>query len=607
MSNVMMEGTLDMNKAIYCLILKKVKKVLFVAGTGVSRGLDGSYPTGLVTVATAALLALASSMALAAPPDAGILTREQQPQRQIPQQLPKVEGQIEQAPLADTGVRITVKGFKFTGNEGLATEEELQQLVSASVGKSLSFRDLQDLASKITEYLKKKGWFLARAYLPKQDVTSGVIEFAFIQGRSDGSLTIRRDKSARISDETIRAIARNAVQPDQPLHESNLERSALLMNDLPGVSAKASLAAGAVPGTTGVQFDVSEGPLLSGSVFGDNQGNRYTGAWRGNGMLTVNDPFRYGDQLSLLLTGSEGLTQGRAAYSFPLTTSGLKGSISYTGMQYELIGPLSALNAQGQSHTVDAGVSYPLLRSRTANITTSATYEFKALIDSDNNVDTDNRQLHSGIIAFNGDKYDTLFGGGYTTWNAGVTTGSFNNDVATSLPDTQGAYTHFNLGLSRLQRLCEHTSINLSWTAQLSNDNLDTSEKFILGGPNGVRAYPVGEASGDEGQLFNVDLRYDLPLPAVWGSLQLSGFYDAGEIYLHKQPWTNSIATATNKNEYWLQGSGVAFNYIYKDKFSLKGTWAHTIGDNPGRSASGTDADGRSEANRFWLVGSMYF
>ncbi len=556
----------------------------------------------------ALLMAALPGRILAAQPDAGQLLREQQPQRQIPQQLPQPEAEKVRPPLADAGVRITVTGFRFSGYEGLATESELQELLADAVGKSLAFSDLQGLAGKVTAHLKGKGWFLARAYLPKQDVTSGVIEISVIQGKHDGSLTIRRDATARLREETIRGMAGQAIRPGQPLNERCLERSVLLMNDLPGVTAKASLAAGATPGTTGIQLDVAEGPLLSGAIFGDNQGNRFTGSWRGSGMLNVNDPFRYGDQLSLLLTGAEGFTQGRAAYAFPLTTTGLKGNLAYTGMRYELIDGLSTLDAEGQGHTVDAGVSYPLLRSRTANVTASLGYEFKSLTDSAADVDIRDKKLHSGTIGLSGDRYDTLLGGGYTTWNAGVTTGTLDEDIADiAITKTEGAYTRFNLGLARLQRLADRVTVNLSWSAQFALDNLDTSEKFNLGGPYGVRAYPVGEASGDEGHLLNADLRYDLPLPPAWGGLQLSGFYDAGYITLHKETWPNSIATATDRNSYWLQGGGMGFAYLYGGIFSLRASWAHTIGDNPGRSTSDRNADGRSDENRFWLQGMIYY
>lgn len=564
--------------------------------------------TKSLSVFTSALFLATAATSFAAPPDAGQLLREQQPQRQIPQQLPKPDAEIEKPPLADTGVRITVKGFRFSGYQRLVKESELQSLVADAVGKTFSFSELQGLTNKITAYLKEQGWFLARAYLPKQDVSAGLIEIAIIQGKSDGSLQIIRDKSVRLREETLRSMAKSVVSPGQPLSEKDLERSVLLMNDLPGISARASLAPGATQGTTAVKIAASEGPLLSGGIWGDNQGNRYTGTWRGNGMLNINDPFSYGDQISLLLTGAEGLMQGRIGYSFPLTASGLKGSLSYTGMGYQLIGDLAPLQGEGQSHSIDAGISYPVIRTRTVNLNATANYGFKALTDSYSNVTTSDRQLNSGTIGINGSIYDTALGGGYTTWNASVTTGSMHEGTANiAITGVEGAYSRFNIGASRLQRLAERLSINLSYSGQFSLNNLDSSEKFNLGGPYGVRAYPVGEASGDEGHLFNIDLRYDLPLPASRGSAQVSGFYDAGQITLQHSPWLNSIATATNKNSYWLQGAGIGLNYVFSSRFNVRTSWAHTIGTNDGRSTSGKDSDGRSDANRFWLQGTVWF
>jgi hemolysin activation/secretion protein len=409
-------------------------------------------------------------------PDAGQLQREQQPQRQMPQQLPKPEIEKEVPHLADTGVRVEIKGFRFSGYTGLVQESDLQSVVTMFTGKTLSFGELQGVADKVTALLKGKGWFLARAYLPRQDITPGIIEIAIIQGKSDGGLIINRDKSARISDRTVRAMAAGVVSPEQPLHEPELERSVLLMNDLPGIAAKASLAQGSQPGSTAVQLDLSEGPLFSGAIWGDNYGNRYTGAWRGNGMLNLNDPFRYGDQFSLLLTGTEGLTQGRAAYSFPLAANGLKANLAYTGMRYELIGDLASLKTEGYSHSVNSGLSYPVLRSRTANITTTIGYEYKKLVDSAHDIDIRDKQLHSGVIGLNGDKYDTLLGGGLTNWNVGVTTGDMHEAVADIRSTrTEGRYTRFNFGVTRLQRVTEGLNLSLSYSGQASLDNLDSS------------------------------------------------------------------------------------------------------------------------------------
>ncbi len=55
------------------------------------------------------------------------------------------------------------------------SNEVLQSLVADVIGQSLGFVQLQQLAERISQHLKAKGWLLAKAYLPKQDVTEGII------------------------------------------------------------------------------------------------------------------------------------------------------------------------------------------------------------------------------------------------------------------------------------------------------------------------------------------------------------------------------------------------------------------------------------------------
>ena len=542
-------------------------------------------------------------------PDAGSILREQQlQQRQLPQQLPVQGKESERTPLIDSGVRVAVKGFTFSGYEGLATEGELQSIVSASFGKTLSFGELQAEADKVTAFLKKKGWFLARAYLPKQDVTSGIIEIVITQGKSDGTISIKTDKSGRVYTCILHNIVKPAVLPGQPINEKRLERSVLLMNDLPGINARASLAPGRASGSSGVQVNFTEGPLLKGVLWGDNYGNRYTGAWRANTMLSLNDPSRRGDQLTVMLTGADGLKQGRIGYNFPIAYDGVRGNFAYTGMHYNLIGELAPLQYEGRSNGIDAGLSYPLHRSRTSNVNTSATYSYKALLDTRSNIEIRDRNVNSVTFNGNGDIRDTMFGGGLTSWNIGLTTGSFHESVADiTYAKTEGKFSRLNFGMSRQQHLTDRATLNLSWSGQAAFNNLDSSEKFSLGGPNSLRAYPVGEGSGDQGHLINTDLRYNLPLPPSWGSVQLDGFYDAGYITINKEDVLIALGTATNRNDYWLQGAGLGLNYTSGGKFAVRGSWAHVIGDNPGRSITGNNSDGRNDKYRFWLQSMVFF
>jgi hemolysin activation/secretion protein len=248
------------------------------------------------------------------------------------------------------------------------------------------------------------------------------------------------------------------------------------------------------------------------------------------------------------------------------------------------------------------------VRGRLSNVTASAGLEHKRLSDSILGFQFNDKRLQSYTIGLKGDIYDQFLGGGHSTWNASITTGEFDDRIPIlNLSGSMGSYTRTNIGLSRLQQVSGPVNLNVSWTGQFATGNLDSSEKFYLGGPYGVRAYPIGEASGDAGQLFNADLQIKLPVPSRYGTVQLSGFYDAGRITMHMNPWAYSILTATGRNNYWLKGAGVELQYLFNNRLSLKGTWAHVIGDNPGRNWWGMNSEDKNGKDRFWLVATLFF
>ncbi|MEI8033705.1 MAG: ShlB/FhaC/HecB family hemolysin secretion/activation protein [Chlorobiaceae bacterium] len=525
-----------------------------------------------------------------------------------PHELPAPE-KVKEAPIkADGGVHVTVKGFAFSGYEGVATEAQLQALVVLDKGRDLSFQELEAVADKVTAFLKENGWFLSRAYLPKQEVTSGIIEIAITPGRSDGNINITKSSRSRIRPSVLRGIGLHGIRSGQPINETQLERAVLLMNDLPGVQAKASLSPGKSPGTSGLDLAVTEDPRFSGMLWGDTQGGRYTGTWRTNAMLSLNDPFGYGDQATMLITDAHGMLQGRLGYNFPVTYTGLKGNLAYTGMHYELSGTSAVQQFGGRSSAIDAGLSYPVVRSRSTNLNTALSYSYKSLVDTHAAVETRNRAVQVLNISGSGDRFDQFLGGGYMSANVGITAGNLHESIANiSLTGTEGAYSHYNLGFSRLQRVAERVNCNLSWSAQMASGNLDSSEKFSLGGPGAIHAYPGGEGAGDEGYLLNAEIRYSLPFPLSLGNMQLSGFYDAGHTKLNKNRYASDVTNATGSNEYWLFGTGLGLVYNYPGRLTLRGIWGHVIGDNPGRSVAGNDSDGTKDKNRYWLQTMLFF
>ncbi|HQP32172.1 MAG TPA: POTRA domain-containing protein, partial [Deltaproteobacteria bacterium] len=354
----------------------------------------------------------------AAQPDAGRLLQEQRQQvPQVPQRPPQViEKDGERAPLGDTGAKVLVQGFVFSGIEGLATEAELAKVVADAIGSELGFAELQALAERITRYLRDdKGYLLARAYLPKQDITGGIIEIAVIAGRIEGKARIDVKPPSRIRPGLLEGIAGRSVAEDRAARLKDIERAVLLMNDLPGISAHASLERGETPGSSRLVITAREGLEADAVLAFDNYGDRYTGVRRGIVQLSANDPCGLGDQLSVGLTLAKTLYQARGAYSLPLGTTGATWSLYASHLGYELGSDMEDLDADGSARTLGSSLGYPLLRARAASLWVGVGYERLVLKDEALGSETRTRRLPVGNASLTGSFFDRLGGGGISS------------------------------------------------------------------------------------------------------------------------------------------------------------------------------------------------
>ena len=553
------------------------------------------------------------------PPDAGQILRQQQ--QSAPHRFDRLPQDTTNAPkpaLANTGdAKVLVHAVHFTGAEGLATEAELQAQVKDALGQELGFTGLQQLAERVTKHLNSRGWFLARAYLPQQDVTAGEIEIAILRGRIEGGAKgegIQIDAPAtRLSETQVRNTLTQALGSGgaDALRSDNLERGLLLLDDLPGIIARASLDRGDTLDTTRVNVHLTEAPLVSGLVSTDSYGNRFTGSGRVGGQAALNDPLGIGDQVTLDGSAADRLLLGRVGYSLPVGFSGLRAATSYTALRYRVGEELSDLDAKGVAQTVNAGLKFPFLRSRTLNIWGGVDYDHKALKDEALGLVAHDKRIEDVTFTLQANSFDGLFGGGLTNVLLSGTYGTLDlsrvaidEEADAQTAHTQGGFTRYNYGLTRLQRLTDRLSLFASWNGQWANRNLDSAEQFMLGGPVGVRVYPVGEASGSEGWLTSAELRYDVPNVPL-GHLQLLTFLDTGRIQLEKNTW-GSPANAGTINGYRLTGTGLGVNYS-GSRYAVRAAWATQLGSNPGRSLQGQNVDGRHNGSRFWLQALYFF
>jgi len=553
-------------------------------------------------------------------PDAGrILNQENERQKtkEIPKQIPKSlleESKKKEVKTSDE--KVLIKSFKLEGDIKSFSVSELQNLLLDLNGKSLAFDQIQIAADRIKDFYNSKGFFLAQAIIPKQEIKDGVLIIFINEGKLDSKEPYKiNKKNLRISEDRIKAYMDNALK-DNFLKDS-VERGLLNINDNPGVRTSLMLEPGIDPGSTKMVLNINEGPLVQGTVSVDNYGNRYTGDLRATASIDFNNPTGIGDQIGVLGTKAiEGdLELKKIFYNFPIGASGLRAGAFYSVVDFK-IGKELKTNPQstGKAENANLNLKYPIYRSSAESLLTNFNYDKKYLYNATAGAATSDKELDNYTLGFTYQKIDQFISGGYTQVSINFTRGdldlskvadSLNTDQGTSGYKTNGSFNKQNLQLSRIQQLPEKFTLNFVGDAQFASKNLDTSEKMSLGGPSGVRAYPSGEASGDEGYRYSLDLRYSLGNFPYFGDITPLIFYDYGRIkqYKNKDVSTPSV---TN-NEYSLSGYGLGLEAANSNNFSLKFIAAHTNGSNPGASTQGNDSDGRKDNTRYWVLANFNF
>ncbi|MGZ8267552.1 MAG: ShlB/FhaC/HecB family hemolysin secretion/activation protein [Burkholderiales bacterium] len=485
------------------------------------------------------------------------------------------------------GIKIDIKGFRFSGVSSV-DEKSLQAVVQKFVGAGKTFDDLQAAAEAVSEYLQQQGYFVAQAFLPEQKIADGIVEIAVLEGRL-GEVKLDIDQGTPVSRNMIEGLL-SRLPPGTVLHRDTIERVLFLLSDLRGMAVRSIVEPGAQPGTANLVVKVSGRKRVDGSIEFDRQGSRYTGDYRLGASLDVNSPFGRGDLLSFrgiisLPGGGRSLDFGRVSYLSPVGNHGTRLGAAYSRLNYHLGTPtFDALDQGGRADVVSVFGLHPIIRTRNLNLFAQAAFDVRDFEDrfQGRNFVID-KKTKLGTLGVVGDSRDAYLGGGINnfslTYTAGhldssaTVPGQFVSDVG--LPEHYG---RLNGSIARLNALAENTVLFVSYAFQFPTKNLDISEKLSLGGPNAVRAYPLGEASADEAHIFTAEVRYGLPRAAsIPGNVVVSAFFDLGHAKINDDP----PAAQADSNSRTISGAGFGVTWGRQDDFLVRGSLAWRLSGRP--------------------------
>jgi hemolysin activation/secretion protein len=549
-------------------------------------------------------------------PDAGSILEQTKPTPAAPRPgtdiLPRLP---EPKPaLGAPGLKVDVTGFKITGNT-VYPEAVLLETVREFVGKEQNIDGLNDAATKVRAYYRERGYFLVQAYLPRQEIKGGVVEIAVIEARI-GKVALNLKEGTRYSEGMIRGIVARHLQEGDIITENGLETPLLLLNDFPNAVVSSEIKPSKTIGSADLTVHVSDEPgWLSGSVEIDNYGNRFTGAIRTGLSLDISNPLGLGDRLSYHgFTTDERMGFYRVAYMLPVGYWGTRLGVSYSSFHYRLGREFIAAGNHGVGGVSTVFAFHPVIRTRSSNLIVQFAYEHKKLDDRDDvNQTVTDRNIYSSKLGVVGDFRDGAFGGGLNSYSYTITEGNLDitpavrraEDQAASGLKTQGRFAKHNFEFRRLQKITDNATLLLSLSGQTASKNMSSAERFSLGGPSGVRAYPTGEAGGDMGYVFQGEFRYLLPgFKLAGGDVTLTGFYDQGAI---TKICKDFIATACaapvtlNQNKRALSGYGVGGSIGKDSDFVLRASIAWRNENELPQS------DTAARIPRVWVQGTKWF
>ena len=565
----------------------------------------------LITLST--LLLFASKTANSVP-DAGSLLKGEEDiksYKKIPRTIPKIDKEKEKKskPVEDLKSLIFVKDIRFSGKVEKFTVSKLKSLLKDYINKKLAFSQINEAVNLIQEFYLVNDFFLAKVSLLEQEVIDGIIYININEGRLDKKDPyIIKSENLRLYKDILTDYLENALSTG--VTKNGLERALLNINNLPGITAVSTIEPGFEEGSSKIILNVVEDDLVSGSITLDNHGNRYTAKQRNTVKIDINNPSKIGDKLSITKTFNAGekFDFSQFDYEVPVSQSGLKAFASASRLEFE-IGKELKTNpvSMGNADTFEIGVKYPIQRTNNQSVFLKTSIEKKEILNETTGVLTNDKTLENAKIGldFEGKNIfqdSSLTGisvsGIFGDLDLSKVNSDYLSDQRSSGPKTHGDFNKVILDFYHIYKFADKINFKYYGSLQHASKNLDSSEKFSLGGVSGVRAYPSGEASGDEGHKLSFEVQYDLSKPDMGFDLIGTLFYDYGRIRQYKD---SSNITLTTPNEYSLSGWGISFDLIANERVKLNLGWAQAFGENDGQSASGNNSDGRGGSSRAWF------
>ena len=462
-----------------------------------------------------------------------LLLQNQQQRESLERAVPLRSSQPEQ-PVSSSGPCFTVNRIVLDGAT-LMDARRQQKLLSPWLNQCLDIARINQLTNQVSDWYISQGYITSRAFLTEQDLRSGELHLAILEGRLE---KIRMDgASGRELNMTFPGLE------GKILNLRDIEQGMEQINRARTTPVQIEILPGDKQGWSIVHLTAAPEFPLSGSVSVDNSGQKSTGVGQINAGLNGNNLLGLADRWFIYGGRSSAFSNAKDAQNFAAGVSVPYGysllDYSYSWNNYlstiEHYGYLWRSSGDTETHRVN--LSRVLFRN--GDIKTGVSLGLSHRINhnylDDILLQSSSRKLTSLLFGLN---HTQKMWGGVGTFNPTFSRGmpwldaerdgSKNGD----LPKAQFRKWSLNASFQR------PVADNLWWLAsvygQWSPDRLYGSERMTLGGESSVRGFKEQSISGDNGAYWRNELSYTLFTLPVIGQVSALAAVDGGWLHSNR-------------------------------------------------------------------------
>lgn len=399
----------------------------------------------------------------------------------------------------------------------------------------ITLADAAEIANRITEIYREKGYVLSRAFVPPQTIETGVLIVQVAEGHvTEVEFSGTDDLRTNLDPYVAPVLAEN------PLKLETLERTILLINDISGIQVARSNMREPEEGSgkfilsLEIDYDAQDG-----TVYLDNRGTPSVGRLQGWISGGLNSALGLGERLQVgvftIPAQIEELLYKEVSYLQPLWSNGTEAFLSFAHSTIDAGSNLGQLDTNSESISATFRLSHPILRSRKESLWLNGFLEYRNALEYRQGVENFDDRIRVARLRVNYNRGgETFFVSSILRLSQGLKILNASNEREAPLSrfDANPNFTKISGETTYTQTLFGPVSAQVSVSGQKSANSLYSSEEFAVGGSRFGRAYDFAEITGEDGAAGNLELRFtfDERPPGV-EFLQLYTFYDAGVVW----------------------------------------------------------------------------